>query len=64
MDDEKEIEKIKCPYSLKKYGKIGILAHGFYPSASGQGVSGDLHFDNENWTVEKTTCGCAKHNLF
>jgi len=49
---------------IKKDEKNGILAHGFCPSGSGQRVSGDLHFDNENWTVEKTTSGCAKYNLF
>ena len=61
-DDKKENEKM-CPYSIKKDGKNGILAHGFYPSGSRQGLSGDLHFDNENWTIEKTTPGCGKYNF-
>jgi len=47
MEDEKENEKIKCPYLLKKDGKNFTLAYGFYPSGSEQGLSGDWHFDNE-----------------
>jgi len=27
-------------------------------------ICGDIHFDNENWTSEKTKPGDGKYNLF
>jgi len=38
------------------------LAHGFYPGDST--LSGDLHFDNERWSDQKTVSGDGKFNLF
>ena len=38
------------------------MAHGFYPGDST--LSGDLHFDNERWTDQKTVSGDGKYNLF
>jgi len=38
------------------------LAHGIYPGNST--LSGDLHFDNERWSDQKTVSGDGKFNLF
>ena len=38
------------------------MAHGFYPGNST--LSGDLHFDNERWSDQKTVSGDGKFNLF
>jgi len=35
--------------------------HGFYPGNST--MSGDLHFDNERWSDQKTVSGDGKYNL-
>jgi len=60
-DDEKQNVEINCPYKLN-IKKSGTLAHGFYPGNSA--LSGDLHFDNERWSDQKTVSGDGKYNLF
>jgi len=60
-DDEKQNAEINCPYKLNNK-KSGTLAHGFYPGNST--LSGDLHFDNERWSDQKTVSGDGKFNLF
>jgi len=60
-DDEKQNAEINCPYKLNNQ-KSGTLAHGFYPG--GSKLSGDLHFDNEIWTDQKTVSGDGEYNLF
>jgi len=60
-DDEKQNEEINCPYKLNNK-KSGTLAHGFYPGNST--LSGDLHFDNERWSDQKTVSGDGEFNLF
>jgi len=60
-EDEKQNEEINCPYKLNNK-KSGTLAHGFYPGNSA--LSGDLHFDNERWSDQKTLSGNGKFNLF
>ena len=60
-DDEKQNAEIYCPYKLNNK-KSGILAHGFYPGNST--LSGDLHFDNERWSDQKTVSRDGKLNLF
>jgi len=60
-DDEKQNAEINCPYKLNNK-KSGTLAHGFYPGNST--LSGDLHFDNERWSDQKTVSGDGKYNLF
>jgi len=53
--------KINCPYKVN--GQRGrTLAHAFYPGKSS--ICGDIHFDPENWTDEKTVSGDGKYNLF
>ena len=52
---------IKCPFKLN--GKRGwTLANPFYPRA-GQ-ICGDIHFDNERFTNQKTKPGDGKYNFF
>ena len=60
-DDEKQNVEINCPYKLNNK-KSGTLVHGFYPGNSA--LSGDLHFDNERWSDQKTVSGDGKFNLF
>jgi len=60
-DDEKQNAEINCPYKLNN-NKSDTLAHGFYPGNST--LSGDLHFDNEKWSDQKTVSGDGKYNLF
>jgi len=60
-DDEKQNAEINCPYKLNNK-KSGTLAHGFYPGDST--LSGDLYFDNERWSDQKTVSGDGKFNLF
>ena len=60
-DDEKQSVEINCPYKLNNK-KSGTLAHGFYPGDST--LSGDLHFENERWSDQKTVSGHGKFNLF
>jgi len=60
-DDEKQNAEINCPYKLNNK-KSGTLAHGFYPGNST--LSGDLHFDNERCSDQKTVSGDGKFNLF
>ena len=60
-DDEKQNAEINCPYKLNNK-KSGTLMHGFYPGNST--LSGDLHFDNERWSDQKTASGDGKYNLF
>jgi len=51
--------QINCPYKLNNK-KSGTLAHVFYPGNSA--LSGDLHFDNERWSDQKTVSGDGKFN--
>jgi len=60
-DDEKQNAEINCPYKLNNK-KSGTLAHGFYLGNST--LSGNLHFDNERWSDQKTVSGDGKYNLF
>jgi len=60
-DDEKQNVEIYCPYKLNNK-KSGTLAHWFYPENST--LSGDLHFDNERSSDQKTVSGDVKYNLF
>ena len=60
-DDERQNKEINCPYKLNNK-KSGTLVHGFYPGDST--LSGDLHFDNERWSDQKTVSGDGKFNLF
>jgi len=60
-DDEKQNAEINCPYKLNNKKSV-TLAHGFYPGNST--LSGDLHFDNERWSEQKTVSGDGKYNLF
>ena len=60
-DDEKQNAEINCPYKLNNK-KSGNLVHGFYPGVST--LSGDLHFDDERWSGQKTVSGDGKFNLF
>jgi len=48
---------IDCPCKLNGQ-RCGTLVHVFYPG-SGQ-ICGDIHFDNANWTPEKTKPGDGK----
>ena len=60
-DDEKQNAEINCPYKLNNT-KSGTLAHGFYHGNSA--LSGELHFENERWSDQKTASGDEKFNLF
>jgi len=60
-DDEKQNAEINCPYQLNNK-KSGTLAYAFYPGNST--LSGDLHFDIERWSGQKTVSGDGKFNLF
>jgi len=60
-DDKKQNAEINCPYNLNNK-KSGTLAHGFYLGNST--LSGDLRFDNERWSDQKTVSGNGKFNLF
>jgi len=54
-------DQVNCPYKLN--GRPGgTLAHEFYPGNSA--ICGDIHFDSENWTDQKTVSGDGKYNLF
>jgi len=59
--DEKQNAEINCLYKLNNK-KSGTLVHGFYPGNST--LYGDLHFDNEIWTDQKTVSGDGKYNIF
>ena len=59
-DDEKQNAEINCPYKLNNK-KSGTFAHGFYHGNST--LSGDLHFDNERWSDQKTVSGDGKFNF-
>ena len=59
-DGEKQNAEINCPYKLNNK-KSSTLVHGFYPGNST--LSGDLHFDNERWSDQKTVLGDGKSNL-
>jgi len=54
-------DEINCPYKLSRQ-KGGTLSHALYPGKSG--ISGDIHFDNETWTDQRTVPGDGKFNLF
>jgi len=54
-----EMHGLNCPYKLSGQ-KGGTLAHAFYPGKSA--ISGDIHFDSENWTDQKTVPGDGKYN--
>jgi len=60
-EDEKQNAEIICPYKLNNK-ESGTLTHGFYSGNST--LSGDLHFDNEIWTDQKTASRNGKFNLF
>jgi len=60
-DDEKQNAEINCPYKLNNK-KSATWAHGFYPGDST--LSGDLHFDSERWSDQKTVSGDGKFNFF
>jgi len=60
-DDEKQSAEINCPYKLNNKKSV-TLAHGFHPGDST--LCGDLHFDNERWSDQKTVLGDGKYNLF
>jgi len=60
-DDEKQNAEINCPFKLNNK-KSGTLAHGFYPGNST--LSGDLPYDNERWSDQKTVSGDGKFILF
>jgi len=54
-------DELNCPYKLNEQ-KGDTLAHAVYPGKSA--ISGDIHFDSENWTDQKTVPGDEKYNLF
>ena len=60
-DDEEQNAEINCPYKLNNK-KSGTLAHGFH--LGNATLSGDLHFDNERWSDQKTVSVDGKFNLF
>ena len=60
-DDEKKNAEINCLYKLNNK-KSGTLTHGFYPDNST--LLGDLHFDNERWSDQRTVSGDGKYNSF
>ena len=60
-DDEKQNAEINCTYKLNNK-KSGTLAQGFCPGNSA--LSGDLHFDNDGWSDQKTVSRDGKYNLF
>jgi len=53
--------KIDCPYKGNSE-KRGSVAHTFFPAVSE--ICGDIHFDNEYFTNQKTKSGDGKYNLF
>jgi len=54
-------DQINCPYKLN--GRPGeTSAHAFY--AGNSAICGDINFDSENWTDQKTVSGDGKYNMF
>jgi len=52
LNNHDEMHGLNCPYKLSGQ-KEGTFEHAFYPGKSA--ISGDIHFDSENWTDQKNS---------